>query len=418
MMKPVKKPIRITIADCRRQYCPFAGQCRRHSGAGEQHSGERVQPECRSPEAPQQAISENPAVQAPMQSDATIPANYPKHMKGLTDIPGIQVGHASDYEALTGCTVILCERGAAGGVDVRGSATGTEDSACSTRCTSPNASMPLCSRAEARSAWKPPPGCAISRTEGRRLPDHRRSCPARDGGYPGDLGLGKKHIRPSREMGETAAAAASPNAVPEGCVGAGTGATVGKLFGMKRAMKSGIGSYTVTLPDGVLVSSLAAVNAFGDVIDPASSKIVAGARRAPESTEFANTAEAMKTANRVAGLTHQNTTLVAVATNAQLSKVGASKVAEFGSAGMARAISPVWTMFDGISWTAFRWREESRHQCSGSGRRGSGGAGDSSRREIRENDGRCARTGSIKLLRQFAISGSTKRETSMISLRT
>ena len=283
-----------------------------------------------------------------MQSDATIPANYTKHMKGLTDIPGIQVGHASDYEALTGCTVILCERGAAGGVDVRGSATGTEELGLLNP-------MHVTERIHAvvfagGSAFGLEAASGVRRFLEQKGVGYQTTAgpvPLVTAAILYDLGLGKKHIRPSREMGETAAAAASPNAVPEGCVGAGTGATVGKLFGMKRAMKSGIGSYTVTLPDGVLVSSLAAVNAFGDVIDPATSKIVAGARRAPESTEFANTAEAMKTANRVAGLTHQNTTLVAVATNAQLSKVGASKLAEFGSAGMARTISPVWTMFDG-----------------------------------------------------------------------
>jgi L-aminopeptidase/D-esterase-like protein len=148
-------------------------------------------------------------------------------------------------------------------------------------------------------------------------------------------------------MGEVAAAAATSGVVAEGCVGAGTGATVGKLFGLKRSMKSGIGSFTVPLPDGVLVSSLAAVNAFGDVLDPQTSKIVAGTRRAPNSAEFADTAETMKTGDRVNALPHQNTTLVVVATNAQLSKVGASKLAEFGSLGVARSISPVWTMFDG-----------------------------------------------------------------------
>ena len=97
-----------------------------------------------------------------------------------------------------------------------------------------------------------------------------------------DLGIGKRNVQPTREMGEAAAAAATADAVKEGCVGAGTGATVGKLFGMTQAMKSGIGSFTVDLPGGVLVSSLVAVNAFGDVRDPATGKIVAGARKAPK----------------------------------------------------------------------------------------------------------------------------------------
>jgi len=96
-----------------------------------------------------------------------------------------------------------------------------------------------------------------------------------------DLEIGKPNVHPSLAMGEAAAAAATTDAVKEGCVGAGTGATVGKLFGMKQAMKSGIGSFTVTLPGGVLVSSLVAVNAFGDVRDPDSGKTVAGARQGP-----------------------------------------------------------------------------------------------------------------------------------------
>src|SRR5205823_2034304 len=107
-------------------------------------------------------------------------------------------------------------------------------------------------------------------------------------------GIGRADVRPSLAMGEAAAAAATAEAVKEGCVGAGTGATVGKLFGMKQAMKSGLGSFTVGLPEGVLVASLVVVNALGDVRDPATGKIVAGARRSADSREFADTAEHMK----------------------------------------------------------------------------------------------------------------------------
>ncbi len=117
-----------------------------------------------------------------------------------------------------------------------------------------------------------------------------------------DLGIGKAHIRPTREMGEAAAQAASSEAVPEGAVGAGTGATVGKVFGMSRAMKSGVGTFTVELAgrySGVLVSALVAVNAFGDVRDPATGKIVAGARVAPASMEFADTAAVLKEGREV-----------------------------------------------------------------------------------------------------------------------
>ncbi len=137
----------------------------------------------------------------------------------------------------------------------------------------------------------------------------------------------------------------------EGSVGAGTGATVGKMFGMRQAMKSGVGSATMQLPGGVLVSALAAVNAFGDVRDPATGKILAGARTAKDSREFSNTAEAMKhgAMERSAGggFRRSNTTLVVVATNVALSKTGATKLAQLASLGVARTISPVWTTFDG-----------------------------------------------------------------------
>jgi L-aminopeptidase/D-esterase-like protein len=162
-----------------------------------------------------------------------------------------------------------------------------------------------------------------------------------------DLGIGKSGAHPSREMGESAAAAATGKAVEEGAVGAGTGATVGKLFGMPRAMKSGLGSYTVALSDGVLVSALAAVNAVGDVIDPATGKIIAGARVSRDSREFVNSAEQLKHGLAGGAPRHQNTTLVVVATNARLNKIAANKLAEFGSLGVARTISPVWTMYDG-----------------------------------------------------------------------
>jgi L-aminopeptidase/D-esterase-like protein len=164
-----------------------------------------------------------------------------------------------------------------------------------------------------------------------------------------DLGIGKATAHPSREMGEAAAAAANANAVVEGAVGAGTGATVGKLLGMKQAMKSGIGSWTVNLEGtykGVMVSALAAVNAVGDVVDPSNGRIVAGARIAPGSADFANSAKIMKSGS-ASGFSRGNTTLVVVATNAKLDKVGANRLAHVAHIGMARTINPVNTLSDG-----------------------------------------------------------------------
>ena len=160
-----------------------------------------------------------------------------------------------------------------------------------------------------------------------------------------DLGIGDGHVRPTREMGEAAAAAATDRAVEEGCVGAGTGATIGKLFGMAQAMKSGIGSFTVECA-GATVSALVAVNALGDVLDLHTGEIVAGARRSAESHEFMDSAAAMIN-GRKGGFTRSNTTLAVVATNARLSKTGATKLAQLASLGVARSISPVNTMSDG-----------------------------------------------------------------------
>lgn len=268
-------------------------------------------------------------------------------MKGLTDIPGIRVGHVSDFDALTGATAILCEQGATGGVDIRGSASGTVEIDCLS------------------------PGHVTDRVHGILLSGGsafgleaaagvRRYLAGRKVGYlfggqhipivPGailfDLGIGKSNGHPNAAMGEAAAAAATTDAVAEGCTGAGTGATVGKLFGMARAMKGGIGSFTVALPGGVMVSALVAVNCLGDVRDPATARIAAGARQSASSREFADSEAEMRRGVPIPGASG-NTTLAVVATNASLNKVQANKLAQFASLGMARTIYPVNTMADG-----------------------------------------------------------------------
>jgi L-aminopeptidase/D-esterase-like protein len=151
-------------------------------------------------------------------------------------------------------------------------------------------------------------------------------------------------------MGEAAAAAASDGPVAEGCVGAGTGATVGKLNGMKQAMKSGVGTFTVEAGaawPGVKVSALVAVNAFGDVRDVETGKLIAGARVAPESRELAGTLRLMRERPASGGLRRENTTLAVVATNARLNKVQAARVAFLAHHGFVRAIEPVHTSMDG-----------------------------------------------------------------------
>ncbi len=268
-------------------------------------------------------------------------------MKGLTDIPGIRVGHVSDYEAVTGCTAILCEQGAVGGVDIRGSASGTQEiSTLDPGHVDPQVHGIVLTGGSA---------FGLESAAGvRRYLEHRgvgvmagnARVPIVPAAVLFDLGIAKPGVRPGLAMGEAAAAAATTDAVAEGCVGAGTGATIGKIFGMKQAMTSGAGSFTVSLPGGVLVASLVVVNALGDVRDPATGKIVAGARKAPDSREFADTVEAMKR-GATGVFIRSNTTLGVVATNARLTKVQATKLAQFASLGMARSIYPVNTMFDG-----------------------------------------------------------------------
>jgi L-aminopeptidase/D-esterase-like protein len=268
---------------------------------------------------------------------------------GLTDIPGIRVGHASDFDALTGCTVILCEHGAVGGIDVRGAAASTR----------------------AADAFRP--GHLVDRVHGIVLAGGSgfgldavtgvmRYLEARGVGFPTgvarvpivagailyDLAIGRSDARPTPEMAESAARAADAGVIEEGSIGAGTGATVGKLFGIAQAMKGGVGSATVEIAGGVRVAALAVVNAFGDVLDPAVGRPLAGARVAPASAALAGTADCMKRGVVRKGFGGDtNTTLVVVATNARLDKPGASALAAMAQAGCARALSPVHTSFDG-----------------------------------------------------------------------
>jgi L-aminopeptidase/D-esterase-like protein len=269
-------------------------------------------------------------------------------MQGLTAIVGIRVGHASNFDGLTGCTAILCEAGAVGGVDIRGSA--SETSSIDTLQPGHITGLVHGIALSGGSAFGLEAACGVrhyleQRGAGFRV--GRAVVPIVPGAVLFDLDIGKVGIRPTREMGESAAAAATADAVKEGAVGAGTGATVGKVFGMRQAMKSGIGSGLVELKGGVLVAALVAVNAFGDVRDPATGKLIAGARRTPDSMDLADTESVMKVGAMRAALEPHNTTLAVVATNARLTKVEAAKLAELGSLGIARTIYPVWTMFDG-----------------------------------------------------------------------
>jgi len=275
-------------------------------------------------------------------------------MKGLTDIDGILVGHASPRDSLTGCTAILCEEGAVGGIDIRGSATGSTEWQVLAPDHLTDRVHAICLAGGSAFGLEAASGVRnFLARKGVGFATRAGVVPLVPGAILFDLALARKGALPDRELGEAAAKSATNDPVAEGNIGAGTGASVGKLFGMNRAMKAGIGSATVWLDGpfaGVRVSALAAVNAFGDILDPESGQILAGARMSPNSRDFAGTAASMmRGAHRTAARDqqNQNTTLAVVATNARLNKVQTTKLAQMANAGFARAISPAWTMFDG-----------------------------------------------------------------------
>ena len=268
----------------------------------------------------------------------------------LIDVPGIRVGHYTLPERPTGCTVVLCEReGAVGGVDVRGSAPGTRE----TDLLSPTNLVDHVNAVllSGGSAY----GLDAATGVMRYLEEHHSGFHIGQGVVPivpsailFDLGVGDFHIRPNADAGYRACQAAiGTGTLAEGSVGAGAGATVGKMFGAAGAMKSGIGTASVALGEtGIVVGALVAVNATGDVRYPGTGEIVAGAR-GPDGHGFRDTMTALLAGEKVLAQPGAATTIGVVATNAAFSKVQMTKIAQMTHDGYARAINPVHTMHDG-----------------------------------------------------------------------
>ncbi len=272
--------------------------------------------------------------------------------RGLTAVEGIKVGHHTLTERPTGCTVILTEGGAVAGVDVRGGAPGTrETDLLDPVNTVQEVHAVVLSGGSAFGLDSASGVMKYLEEKGVGYPVGPLKVPIVTGAILFDLFTGgRPDIRPGADCGHQAAAAASAEPVAEGNVGAGAGATIGKLGGPGRAMKGGLGSASITLPDGLVVAALVAVNAAGDVIDPATGEVVAGVRR----SDGQGLADARKlvrsgTLNRPATDrgSPTNTTIGVVATNARLTKVEATKVAQMAHDGFARAISPTHTPGDG-----------------------------------------------------------------------
>jgi len=268
----------------------------------------------------------------------------------ITDVPGVKVGHAQNVDAITGCTVILAEKGAVGGVDQRGGAPGTRET---------DLLRPL-HRVEKAHAVLLTGGSAfgldaaggvMAYLEERKIGfnvgvTHVPIVPA---AVIFDLWIGDHRIRPDAAMGRAACEAASNGPVEQGNIGAGTGACVGSLFGPSFQMKGGLGTASVDWGGGVIVGALAVVNAFGDVIDPATGQIIAGLRKPPQGKAFGDTLATMKSrlGKAATSFVGRNTVIGVVATNAALTKEQANKVAQMAHDGLARAIRPAHTMSDG-----------------------------------------------------------------------
>ncbi|MGH2606075.1 MAG: P1 family peptidase, partial [Anaerolineales bacterium] len=265
----------------------------------------------------------------------------------ITDVPGIQVGHADDPEALTGCTVVLCPRGAVGGVDQRGGAPGTRE-------TDPLRPMHLVQQVHAvllsgGSAFGLDAATGVVQyleERGVGFDVRVARVPIVPAAILFDLALGRSTVRPNAAMGYDACRNASKDAPRQGNAGAGMGATVGKILGIELAMKGGVGTASAVLGGGALVGALVAVNAFGDVVDPKGGEILAGARSSRRgSRRFADSVAVMRRHGagpllRFGRRRSGNTVIGVVATNAALTKEGANTVAQMAHDGIARAVRP------------------------------------------------------------------------------
>jgi L-aminopeptidase/D-esterase-like protein len=265
----------------------------------------------------------------------------------IAAVAGLEIGHFTDPRRPTGCTVVIARDGAVAGVDVRGAAPGTRE-------TDLLAPTNLVERVHAivlagGSAWGLEAATGVVRwleEQGVGMPVGPARLPIVPAAVLFDLLVGDSGVRPDAQAGYRACQAASRNPPAEGNVGAGAGAAVGKVFGIARAMKGGIGSASVTV-DGVTVAALIACNALGDVIDPDTAQVIAGARTA-DGKRLIDTRRALLAGEAprplIAGT---NTTIGVIATDAVITKIQATRLAQMGHDGLARSINPVHTMSDG-----------------------------------------------------------------------
>ncbi|KDR94922.1 L-aminopeptidase/D-esterase [Peptoclostridium litorale DSM 5388] len=261
-------------------------------------------------------------------------------------IKGVRVGSAQNDEGLTGCTVIICERGGVCSVDVRGAAPGTRE----TDLLDP---VNMIEKVHAvvlagGSAFGLDSCSGVMRyleEKGVGFDVGVAKVPIVTGAVLFDLNVGDPKARPSADMGYEACISSEEGKFKQGCFGAGCGASVGKALGSELAMKSGMGMHSMKCEDGLVVSSIVAVNAYGDVYE--NGRIIAGALS--KSGGFADSRICMSMGENDNGFTGKNTTIGAVITNAILTKAQAKRISYFAHDGYARAINPVHTLYDGDS---------------------------------------------------------------------
>lgn len=286
-------------------------------------------------------------------------------MQGITAIPGFRVGHWSNLEAATGCTVILCPpEGAVAGVDVRGGSPGTRE----TDLLRPENTVERIhalllgggsafglAAADGVIRWLEERGIGFDVGIAR--------VPIVPAAILYDLPIVRADVRPGPEAGYLACECASDGPIEQGNVGAGVGASVGKVRGLKYACKGGVGSAAIHLPNGLIVAALVVVNAFGNIYESRTGRVVAGVRELDGEGRFLGFADpvALMAAGDGPEFKTANTTLAVVATNGRLSKAAVTKVAQQAQSGLARAIRPIHTTLDGDVVFALSYGEIRTH---------------------------------------------------------
>ena len=284
-------------------------------------------------------------------------------MGSILDIEGIKVGHASDFDAITGCTVIMFDDPVTAAVDLRGGGTSTRqiDSLLSHNTFGKIHAILLTGGS---GYGLDASGGVVRFLEERNIGlevGHGLVVPSVPTAVIFDLGIGNGRIRPDTEMGYQACVSVRSSEIEEGCVGVGTGATIGKLMGLKQATKGGVGIESYKLKSGVAVSVLVVVNAFGDVVSPETGEILAGVRDSKKGKEFPGTVNLFKQGIIRRADTYHNTTIAIVATNASFSKSELLRISNIAQTGLAKVISPVHTVQDGdmvISVSAGNLKED------------------------------------------------------------